>query len=71
MHLDTLVIPQHPRGTPTPNKYRFSRETYHVPNVGHIDVDWQDHDAIITVKIMGIDGPAKIEHTVKLSELQA
>ncbi len=62
---------KHPRGAPTPNKFRFSRDTYHVPNVGHLEVDWQDHDTIITVKIMGIEGPAKIEHRVKLSELQA
>ena len=60
---------KHPRGTPTPNKNRCVRKTYHLPNVGHLHVDWAA--GVIAVKIIAEDGSTKIEHSVKFSELMA
>ena len=59
---------KHPRGTPTPNKYRLLPKTYHLPNVGHLRIDWAA--AVVTAKIIGEDGETKIEHTVPFAELQ-
>ncbi len=61
----------HPRGTPTPNKNRFLPVTYHLPNVGHMNIAWSGGDAQITVKVIDVGGEARISHTLKLSELQA
>ena len=60
---------KHPRGTPTPNKNRCVPKTYHLPNVGHLHVDWAT--GLITVKIIAEDGSSQIEHSVPLSELSA
>ena len=59
---------KHPRGTPTPNKNRCVPKTYHLPNVGHLHIDWST--SAIAVKVIGEDGGTKIEHCLKLSDLQ-
>ena len=59
---------KHPRGTPTPNKNRCTPKTYHLPNVGHLHIDWAG--SRITVKVIGEDGGTKIEHSLLLSDLQ-
>ena len=59
---------KHPRGTPTPNKYRVVPKTYHLPNVGHLHIEWAA--ATITVKVIAEDGEAKIEQRVPFTELQ-
>jgi alkaline phosphatase D len=59
---------KHPRGTPTPNQYRCVPQTYHLPNVGHLFIDWAG--AKITVKVFGEEGAAKIAQTVAFSELK-
>lgn len=61
----------HPRGTPTPNSHRFLPETYHVPNVGQLDIAWTDDDAEINVKIIDVDGRIRIRHALRLSEIQS
>jgi alkaline phosphatase D len=59
---------KHPRGTPTPNKNRCVPPTYHLPNVGHLKIDWAG--ATLTAKVLGEDGGTKIEQTLSFRELQ-
>ena len=58
---------KHPRGTPTPNRHRIVPRTHHLPNVGHLHLDWSA--AAVTAKIIGEDGLVKIEHRVPFPEL--
>lgn len=58
---------KHPRGTPTPNKNRRVPKTYHLPNVGHLMINWASET--ITPKVIGEDGGAKIESAVPFREL--
>ena len=60
----------HPRGTPSDNKYRAIPTTYHQVNVGHLHIDWEDGDARLVLKIIDVEGRARLEHTLRLSELQ-
>lgn len=59
---------KHPRGTPTLNKNRCVATTYHLPNVGHMHIDWAT--SMISVKVIAEDGGIKIEYSVPLSDLQ-
>lgn len=59
---------KHPRGTPTPNKNRCVPTTYHLPNVGHLHIDWAA--ATITVKVLSEDGVTKLEQTLSFRKLQ-
>lgn len=61
---------KHPRGTPTPNRHRFLPKTYHLPNVGHLRIEWRENDADITTRIIDVDGQTQIECRLKLSELR-
>jgi alkaline phosphatase D len=58
---------KHPRGTPTLNKHRLIPKTYHLPNVGHLSIDWEA--ATITVKVIAEDGEAKITHQAAFTDL--
>jgi alkaline phosphatase D len=60
----------HPRGTPSDNKYRLIPTTYHDVNVGHMTIDWAAADPEITWKIIDVAGKTRIEHSMRLSELQ-
>lgn len=60
----------HPRGTPTENKYRALPVTYHDVNVGHLHLDWEA-DPRLTFKIIDVTGTTRIEHSLRVSELQA
>ncbi len=60
----------HQRGTPTPNKNRLLPQTYHQPNVGTLDIDWTRPDVPLTLRILDVDGRARIEKMIQLSELQ-
>jgi alkaline phosphatase D len=60
----------HPRGTPTANAHRSLQKTHHVPNVGHLEIDWKGADTTIAARIVDVDGKAPIEHRIKLSELR-
>jgi alkaline phosphatase D len=66
----SAMTQKHPRGTPTPNKYRFLPETYHLPSVGQMEIEWSTGDAHIAIKVIDVDGQARIAHTLRLSELQ-
>lgn len=59
---------KHPRGTPTPNKNRCAPKTYHLPNVGHLHIDW--NAGTIAVRVIGEDGETKIGRRVPFTELQ-
>lgn len=58
---------KHPRGTPTPNRHRILPNTYHLPNVGLLRIDWAASSII--VKIIGEDGEAKITHSATFNDL--
>jgi alkaline phosphatase D len=61
---------KHPRGTPSENNYRAIATTYHDVNVGHLRIDWNAADPVITWKIIDLAGQPRIEHRLRLSELQ-
>jgi alkaline phosphatase D len=58
---------KHPRGTPTPNKHRIVPKTYHLPNVGLLNIDWAAQS--ITAKIFGEASVAQIELRVPFGDL--
>lgn len=60
----------HARGTPTPNKNRDLPKTWHKPNVGTLDIEWEGGDASLTLKILDETGTAQIEKTLRLSQLK-
>jgi alkaline phosphatase D len=61
---------KHPRGTPTPNRHRFLPTTHHMPNVGHLEIDWSAADPTIAIRIVDEAGQLRMEHLLKLSGLQ-
>jgi hypothetical protein len=60
----------HPRGTPSDNAYRAIPTTYHDVNVGHLHIDWHAAAPLITLKIIDVAGQTRLEHQLRLSELQ-
>lgn len=42
-------------------------QTYHLPNVGHLRIDWAT--TTITVKVLSEDGGTKIAQTLPFREL--
>lgn len=61
----------HPRGTPTPNSNRLpGSPTYHLPNVGRLEIDWDTPDPLIRMEILDVEGKVRIGHHVRLSELK-
>ncbi|MBL9116126.1 MAG: alkaline phosphatase family protein [Verrucomicrobiaceae bacterium] len=59
---------KHPRGTPTANRFRCFPKTYHLPNVGHLNIDWAAKT--LTSRIIGEDGTTKLEQTLPFSALE-
>jgi alkaline phosphatase D len=66
----SALTEKHTRGTPTPNRYRAIPETYHDVNVGHLRIDWADGDAALAWRIIDVDGRARLEHRLRLRDLQ-
>jgi alkaline phosphatase D len=66
----SALTEKHPRGTPTPNRYRALEKTYHDVNVGHLRIDWSAADPRITWRIVDVTGATQLEHSLHLSELQ-
>ncbi|MFM2169098.1 MAG: Alkaline phosphatase precursor [Verrucomicrobiota bacterium] len=58
---------KHPRGTPTPNKRRILPKTYHLPNVGLLNIEWATE--AITAKIFDEAAEAQIELRVPFGNL--
>ncbi len=67
----SALTENHPRGTPTPNRYRALEKTYHEVNVGHLHVDWSAADPLIAWRIVDVAGQNQLEHTLRLSALQS
>jgi alkaline phosphatase D len=61
---------KHPRGSPTPNRYRSQPNTYHEPNVGRLRIDWERSDPQLTFQILDVEGAVRIEQVLVLSALQ-
>lgn len=61
----------HQRGTPTPNKNRILPTTFHQPNVGTLDIDWDSADPTLTFRILDVEGSTQIEKVVRLGELKS
>jgi alkaline phosphatase D len=60
----------HPRGTPTPNQHRSLPQTWHQPNVGTLDIDWEKPDPRLTLRILDESGTARLEKIIHLRELK-
>ncbi len=60
----------HPRGTPTPNKYRLIPKTFHQANVGLLTIDWARLDTQLHLQILDVEGKTQLEHKIRLGELQ-
>lgn len=61
---------KHPRGTPTRNRFRAIKQTYHEENFGVISIDWGVSDPKVTIEIRDLVGKTRLEKTLRLSELQ-
>lgn len=59
----------HPRGTPTENKHRDIKKTYHRENFGAITIDWKRSDPTIVMQVLDLDAKVQIEKKLKLSQL--
>lgn len=68
-YTSSSLTQKHPRGTPTVNRHRFLPRTYHLPNVGHLHIDW-DHGTLET-RIVSEDGATQLAHSLGLDELRA
>jgi alkaline phosphatase D len=60
----------HGRGSPTPNKNRVLPQTWHQPNVGTLHIDWEQADPVLSLRILDVEGRARIEKTLRLGELR-
>ena len=58
---------KHPRGTPTANNHRVVPKTYHLPNVGLLNIDWEGQ--AIAAKIFGEAPEAQFELRVPFGDL--
>ncbi len=61
---------KHPRGTPTRNRFRAIKQTYHEENFGVINIDWDAADPTVTIEVRDLAGKAQLKKTLRLSELQ-
>jgi len=51
----------HGRGTPTENRFRAVKSTYHQPNFGAILIDWNPGAAKVQLEIRDADNEIKIK----------
>lgn len=63
----SALTQKHPRGTPTPNRYRADPATYHDANVGLINIDWRERGPLITLRLLDVNGRARIEQKIDWS----
>lgn len=59
----SALTQKHPRGTPTPNIYREG-PTYHDANVGVIRIDWASGKPAVTLRLLDVNGTARIERKI-------
>ena len=60
----------HGRGTPTQNRHRASKTTYHKENFGAITIEWAN-DPKITLEIRNTIGERQLGKSLRLSDLQS
>lgn len=61
----------HPRGTPSENRHRVGKTTYHRENYGVLSINWEDQDPNILMQIEDVSGNVQMKHDVRLSTLAA
>lgn len=66
----SAMTQRHPRGTPTPNRFRHLPRTFHDANVGRLRIDWRRADPRLTLQILDVNGQVQLEQVITLSELQ-
>jgi alkaline phosphatase D len=64
----SAMTQRHPRGTPTPNRYRHQARTYHDANVGRLEIDWTSPAPKLTLQILDVQGAVQIEEIVTLGQ---
>jgi alkaline phosphatase D len=64
----SALTQKHPRGTPTPNKYRADPRTYHDANFGLIDIDWNRSGPKASLQLIDINGHVRIEGKVDFGD---
>lgn len=52
----------HPRGTPTENRFRHLKQTYHKPNYGVISIDWESRENSLTLEIRNHEGMTELKY---------
>lgn len=60
----SALTQKHPRGTPTPNKYRDDPTTYHDANLGLIQIDWQGGAPIVTLQLLDANGEIRLQKRI-------
>lgn len=60
---------KHARGTPTENRFRISKTTWHQENFGVIGIDWNSPNPSVRMEIRDIENGLRLEKSVRLSEL--
>lgn len=66
----SAMTQRHPRGTPTPNRFRHLPKTFHEANVGRLRIDWQPPDPRLTLQIVDVNGQVQVEQSLHLSDLR-
>jgi alkaline phosphatase D len=56
----SALTQKHPRGTPTPNRYRDG-PTYHDANLGLIEIRWKRSTPVVTLKLIDASGKVRLE----------
>jgi alkaline phosphatase D len=60
----SALTQKHPRGTPTPNRYRADPVTWHDANLGLILIDWNSPEPRVTLQLLDVNGKVRIQKTI-------
>jgi alkaline phosphatase D len=60
----SALTQKHPRGTPTPNRYREG-PTYHDANAGLITIDWRAPRPAVTLQLLDVNGSVRITKRIQ------
>lgn len=60
----SALTQKHPRGTPTPNRFRADPTTYHDANLGLIKIDWKAGGPLVTMQLLDVSGRVRIERQI-------
>ena len=59
----SALTQKHPRGTPTPNRYREGT-TYHDANIGLMEIRWQGGIPLVTLKLLDAAGTIRLQKRI-------